>query len=647
MIIDRNYFKNVIKKNSNTLQAVGCAILVAAVFSWRWFNCLPFSGYMPSGANHEWIGFYGRYLIFAQESIDYPLGIIKGLSFPYVDVANILRGPIPLFAIPIKILSKIYPPSAEFYYFILVELLSVFFSALFAWGLAREFNVRSFWTKLLAASLCGLLVSMLYRSSIYFGNTVLVMHTPLYLGCAYFYVRLYKYREWKSGLLLVCMFLCASLIDYYIFTGMAIGIACCMAIHLLEMLLRRDERKRIFRQTIPVIVAFMVGVLASIMIQGSLGNTRNLDKVDKSLIMANRYTNAWGYGGGYGGGFHVADVLSIIIPPVDGENNTPSPNHLGPTAYLAHLGFPVTTADLQDGQYEGFAYAGTIPIVLWVAVFIVGMIAFLKPHRMILTRLRLQMIAKFRSTRDNDLLVRALGISCVALYFISWGYIIHIGGHRIYNILTPSFIMTSLVPQFMYSRSLGRYALPLSIFVILTAVTLFERHVGVHLYGAGRRGRIAFMILVLSLVAAHVYEVSGYLRQAEVTKGNEIANTFSDADATTIKETVRGKVAIMIVPAFVGNMKWTKISYSLAFHGKIPISGATIGPPGESAKDLLQYARDVDDISAGKLREIVKRYGNICVACPYDVAKKIIANSDLPLKAHRLISRDCVILTLE
>ena len=213
--------------------------------------------------------------------------------------------------------------------------------------------------------------------------------------------------------------------------------------------------------------------------------------------------------------------------------------------------------------------------------------------------------------------------------------------------LTPSFIMTSLVPQFMYSRSLGRYALPLSIFVILTAVTLFERHVGRHLYEIGRSGRIAFAIIAFTLVVAHVCEISGYLRQTEVTKGNEIANLFSDTDVTRIKETVRGKVAIMIVPAFVGNMEWTKISYSLAFHGKIPISGATIGPPGESSKDLFQYALDVEDISAGKLRHIVKRYGNICIASTYDTAKKILANSDLSLKVHRLVSRDCVILTIE
>ena len=604
---------------------------------------------MPSGTDHEWVGFYGRYLIYARESIGLPIGIIKGLSFPFADVANIIRGPIPLFAIPLKILSKIFPPLAEFYYFGLVEIISVFFSALFAWGIAREFNVRLFWSKLLAAVLCGLSVSMLHRSSLYFGNTVLVMHTPLYLGCAYFYVRLYKrqYRKWKEGLLLVCIFICASLVGYYIFVGMAMGVACCLTVHLLEMLLRSRERKRLFRRTLPIIIACMIGVLAGILIQNSLGNTRNLDKVNISMILDSRYVSSWPYGGGMGGGFHVADALSVIIPPEDNEK-LPANKRLGPTAYLAHLGFPVTTGDLQDGQYEGFAYAGTIPIGLWMAVIIAGIVAFLKQRRMILTRMRLQMIARFRSTRNNDLLIRALGTSCVALYLISWGYIIHICGHRIYNMLTPSFIMTTLIPEFMYSRSLGRFALPFSLFVILTAITLFERHVGVRLYEAGRRGRIAFAIIAVTLVVAHVYEVSGYLRQTEeVTKGNEIANIFSDADVATIKKTVKNKAAIMIVPEFLFNIEWTKISYSLAFHGNIPISGATIGPPGESPRDYLQYARDANAIMAGKLRDIVTKYGNICVASPYDTAKKILAHSDLPLRAQRLVSRDCVILTLE
>ncbi len=108
---------------------------------------------MPTIANFESLGYYGRYLIYARESLGFPIGVIKGLSFPFADAANIMRGPITLFAVPLKVLSKMYPPLAEFYYFVSVELLSSFFSALFAWGLVREFNVKSFWAKLLAATL--------------------------------------------------------------------------------------------------------------------------------------------------------------------------------------------------------------------------------------------------------------------------------------------------------------------------------------------------------------------------------------------------------------------------------------------------------------------------------------------------------------
>ena len=647
--MNKSYFSEIITKKSNMLQAIGCAILVTAVFSWRWFNCLPFSGYSPTINDFETLGYYGRYLIYAQEPVGFPLGVIKGLSFPFADVANVMRGPIPLFAIPLKVLSRICPSLAEFYYFVPVELLSVFFSAIFAWGLSREFNAKSFWTKLLATTLSGLSVIMLHKSSRYYGVTFLMMHTPLYLGCAYFYVRLHKYREWKAGLLLACVIMCASLTDYYILSGIALGLTCCIAVHLLEMLLRSSQRKRIFRRTLPVIVAFMIGLLASIMVQGSLGNSRNLDKVNIDRILDQRYEDVSSryssYGGGFGGGFHVADVLSIIIPPRDNEN-LPSNYRLGPTALFARLGFPITAADLQDGQYEGFAYVGTIPLGLWAAAIIVSAVALLRKRRMLLTRLWLPITAQLRSTGDNDSLIRALVISCVAMYTVSWGYIIHIGGHRLYTILTPSFIMTCLLPQFMYSRSIGRYAWPLSILVVLTGVALFERYVGRRLFWSGRRGRIAFAMLVMVCIAAHVYEISGYLRQTPVTQGNEISKAFSDADVRTIKDTVRDKVAIMIVPAFVGNMEWTRTSYALAFHGKISISGATIGSPGESAHDLLQYARDIDDISAGKLRDVVKRYGNICVACPADIAQKILENSDLPLKAHRLVSRNCVIFTL-
>ena len=281
---------------------------------------------------------------------------------------------------------------------------------------------------------------MLQKSSLYFGMTFLVMGSPLYLGCAYFYVRLYKYGELKAGLLLACVLVCASLTDYYVLSGMALGLVFCLTVHLFEMLLRSNKRGYIFRRTLPVIIAFMIGISASLVIQGSLGNSRNLDKVNIDRILDLRYGNVTSrltsYGGGFGGGFHVADVLSIMIPPRDNEN-LPSNYRLGPTALLARLGFPITTADLQDGQYEGFAYVGTIPLGMWAAAIVVSAVALLRKRRMLLTRLWLPITAQLHSTRDNDLLIRALVISCVAMYAVSWGYIIHIGGHRLYAILTP------------------------------------------------------------------------------------------------------------------------------------------------------------------------------------------------------------------
>lgn len=600
---------------------------------------------MPKLPDFELVGYYGRYLIYAQEPLSFPLGSIKGLSFPF-DAANIMRGCIPVVAIPLKFLSKIFPPLGQFYYFVLVDLLCVFFSALFAWSLVREFNVKSFWTKLLAASLSGLSVILMHKCSHYYDVSYLMMHPPFYLSCVYFYVRLFKHREWKSGLLLSGTFICAALTDYYIFLGLTMGLTICVATNVVEILLRREKRKLIFVKTTPVIAAVLVGVVLGVLINGAIGYQRNFDKVNKEVLLNGRYNTCWGYGGGFGGGFHVADVLSVIIPPA-GEEIVPIYKGLGPRAYLASLGFPLTTAKLQDGQYEGFSYIGTIPLGILVTVLILKVFALLRKPKMLLARLRLHAVARIYSTRDNDILIRAIGVSVIALYIMSWGYIIHIGGHRLNNVITPSFILACLYPQFALARSLGRFAWPLSIFMVLTAALLFERYISAYFYEKGRGGIIALGFLVVILIVMHITEVSGYLRQSQVIRGNEIANVFSDGDVATIKETVRGKIAIMVVPSFVGDMNWTMISYSLAFHGRIPISGSTIGPPGESAKELDQYVRDIKDISTGKLQDIVKRYGKICIACPSVLAQKILANSDLPLQEHHLVSRDCVILTLD
>ena len=105
---------NYIRSKSSTCQALLCAFLVTSIFSLRYINCLPFSGYMPIIPDHEILGYYGRYLIYARESFSFPIGLIKNLCFPF-HAANMARGPIPLFAILFKLLSKIHAPFSEFH----------------------------------------------------------------------------------------------------------------------------------------------------------------------------------------------------------------------------------------------------------------------------------------------------------------------------------------------------------------------------------------------------------------------------------------------------------------------------------------------------------------------------------------------------
>ena len=66
---------------------------------------------MPVINDWDQLAFFGRYLVFANESFNLPIGNIQGLSFPFN--STITRGSIPLFAILFKLSSKIYAPLSD------------------------------------------------------------------------------------------------------------------------------------------------------------------------------------------------------------------------------------------------------------------------------------------------------------------------------------------------------------------------------------------------------------------------------------------------------------------------------------------------------------------------------------------------------
>ncbi|OGD63368.1 hypothetical protein A2160_02695 [Candidatus Beckwithbacteria bacterium RBG_13_42_9] len=620
-----------------------CAFFVTFIFSFRWATVLPFSGYMPVITSYDALGYFGRYLIYAKEPLGFPLGTIKNLSFPFQS-ANITRGSMALFGLVFKLLSKVYPPLAEFYYFPLVEILAVFLSGYFSCLLLLEFKVKSFWLRFLGAVLVSLSFPLLFRSSAYYQATIHVLYFPLYLAFTLFYIRLQKSFAWKDLISLVAVIIVATLIEYYIFLGLFILFGVLLSFSFFNFIIKKNQIHR--RILISTCLAFILGICFSFFTLSLFGNQSNLKIGPNDQALMGRYSPENGYGGGFGGGFHVADVLTFFIPPQDNQS-IPLWKKAGPTTYLTKLGFPLSTNNLQNGQYEGFTYLGTITIGLIVFLILLNLVFFFKNFKLSLTKLRLRFTSVLLLSLQPFSLSLMIGIATFLLFILSLGYIIHFGGTRFNNIPTPALILAVLWPKFMFARSLGRFAIPLMLFITLGMIVYLNKFLHSLIYGACLSKKALLALMIILLIAVHISEVRGYLQPPVATRGNEIANLFGSRDQQLIISSLHDKKALMIVPAFTGKLEWGKIVYSLAFYSKIPISGATIGSPGELASDLEQYSLDIREIMAGNIKEIVARYGDVAIAAPQKIAENILSKSDLSLKSQKLNDQDVTILTLD
>jgi len=623
-----------IRSKSSACQNLLCAFFVTAVFSLRWRNCLPFSGYMPVLSNGDQFEIWARYLFYAREPFGFPIGLVKGLGFPFHTV-NISRGPIELFAILFKLLSRIYAPFSGFYYPVLFELVCVFLVAYFMCLILRAFRIRSFWMRLLGTVLVSLSFPLLFRSSSFYGLSYQVAYFPIYMAFFYFLTRLYNHPNRRSFFLLASFFLILSFFNDYGLFGTYFIFSIFLILVFFRFILNRSraDRGRLFF----AVPAFILGVIITFFVSFMLGNQENMTVSPDSTLLNTRYDTAWGYGGGYGGGFHVADVLSVVIPPW---------KICGPAAYLSRIGFPVTTNDLQDGQYEGFTYLGTVTILILLFLVLNKILSLIGNYRILFVKLRLQIMSKFFMVNEIFSLPVIIGISVAILYIFSWGYIIHIGGVRLNNIATPSLILAEIWPRFMLIRSLGRLAIPFMLYIIIVTVVWLDRYLYPYLHNKVIYKRIPFVSIIIFLMIAHTAEVWGYLKPPQVTYENEIANALSREDQILIKRLLKDKKALMVVPKIRDNLKWGKICYSLAFYSNIPLSSAVV-ETGLSPKYRKQYDADIKDLLEGNIKDVVHRYGDVAIAAPPDIANEILAKSNVPLQSYKLRDQDVTVLILD
>jgi len=627
MILTRHVGRSPLSQN------LTCAFLVTSFFALRWQNCLPFSGFMPVLTGFDKVAAYGRYLLYAREPFAWPIGTIQGLGFPF-ELGHVSRATIPLFAISLKFLSKFYPPLAESFYFVAAELISVFVSAFFVFLILKILGITSFGSRALGVVVTTLSFPLLYRSSEYYGLTFVVTYFPVFLAAAYFYIRLCKMRDRKSMFMLASIFPTAVLSDMYPALALVIMIAILLFYHLMIFKCEgsKPNRERLFL----VAGALLVGVILMFLMTKCLGSTGMLGD-HKGNVLKRRHFEGNNYGGGFGGGFSVADALSVIIPP-DNSANVPDHKRCGPGSYLTALGFPMTTRVYQDGQYEGFAYMGTIVMGILIFLLLKKVLHSLdrgKPRGTV-----------FRSlVNESNQIPVALCLSTLFLYVMSWGYILHIGGVRFNDVPTPSFVLALIWRDFMYARALGRWAIPFVLFLNIAAVVGFglwrER-----LPRSKRSVRLLSTAMVLLLIVAHLYEIRGYLKTREAVQNHEIVQVFDDTERVMLRDLLRDKNALMLVPwVKEDSVLWSKVGYALALRGGIPISGPDTGF-GAPRSYRKVYKRDLNDIRTGNIRAIVDRYGDIAIAASAEQASSILSKTNVALESHPLKSQDVVILIL-
>lgn len=627
---------------NNYLSSILCALIVTAIFSIRWHNCLPFSGYMPLANNTDQLDIFARFLIWAKEPFSFPLGEINGFTFPFKS-ASITRGPLPLFALIFKALSRIYQPFSEFNYFVFAELVLVFIAAFFACRILDSYRIKSVWLKLLGAVLVGLSFPLLHRSSNFYGLTMVVVYVPLYTAFAYFFIRIHKYPNIKSLLLMAFFLSLTAFFDYYILFGVFFMSSMNLIFQFINFFIvpNRVNRRRFFCY----LSSFVLGIALVFCVISFLGKQGDLN-VPSNTTMLHRNEVTWGYGGGFGGGFHVADVLTLIIPPQDDIEGVPEYKRCGPSAYLTKMGFPLTTIKLQSGQYEGFAYLGTTTILIIVFISIIGFVSFVRKRRSYLFKFKMNLSNKLHKFNDIFSLEFIIGISTFALFVFSLGYIIHIGGVRFNNVGTPTLFLAELWNKFQLARSLGRLAIPFMLYFTFIGLVLFSKIALSAMQDMNKIFKTMAIIGILLLSVFHAYEIRGYLRESKVISGNEIADVFNKHDAIEISEILKEKKGVIFAYPIRDDDIWLKTCYSIGFHSGIPISGIYSGI-SVNPNHRKQTDTNRNNVRSGHIRELAELYGDVAFAAPCKIAKEILQISDMPLLYYEFESNNITLLTLK
>lgn len=584
---------------------IAIAFGIAILFSVRFLDCLPFSGFTRT-YNYETVTTFASFLIYAAEPFSFPLGAIKGLTFPFEDanVGNV--GALALFAISVKALGKLFPYFQTFDYFVLVEIISSFVTALFSQKILITLGVRRpvFWV--LGALFTGTSFLLLTRSG--WHQPFCVVSFPIFVAWIYAMLLTLQRGQWqfRQDMAIVSIFPIAALTDNYSLVGILLGTGVLLAREFFEAGFGGlpTSWNRFYR------IAFFCAGGAALSILG-------LYVIGMFPLppVPNTYTS---YDFGNGGRHHVADLFAQWIPVANG--NFPEPSLLG------RLGFAINTDQLGAGQYEGVGYVGTSILFLWVAIAAIWIFSIRKNCR--------TNYSCYRLVQDKLTLYspwKKVGLAISFVFIFSLGYELHILGYAFPNFsgMPAAWIADRISPLYNI-RAPGRLTTLLSLFLMLEGVRRLYRWY----QGASNRPSYrpawfsnAGLSVVGVLVVIHLIEIAPFLWPVPTQPSQPsqpISGIYSDEEIGKIRSTASHHDILLVSPSVraVG-VEWTSEAYSLAYYSGLRSNLYYLArtDPGHD----VRIAEDLSRIIEGDWDLLIKQYGRVLFAIPADSAERLRA----------------------
>ena len=579
------------------------ALAITAVFSIRFIFLLPFSSSVRQG-NYETAVSKIGFLIYAREDLTFPLGLIKSLTAPFQDANVGNMGAIPLFAVFFKMLATVFPYFQTFDYFVLLEMLACFFTAFFAIHLMKKLGVSDIPYQVAAAGLTGLSFLILIRSE--WIQPFCVLSFPVIAAFFLLISGALVRRSWRAGsdIAIVFLFPVSILLDAYIFAALAFASAFLIMWEIYEGFVR-GLRVSLHRAT-RLSVCLIIGVLLAIGALWAIGMF--------PVPMVDIHFTSYDFG--LGGRYHVADLLSPVVPVHE-------------LSLLGTLLFPLTTADLAAGQYEGIAYIGTATIFLGLMVFILKLLLHWGKHSQWKT-FRLNPRERQRPKLWSPW--AKIGFSSLFVFILSLGYQLHIGGRPFPDFFgMPAAWAADLVPPLYQFRAPGRWSAVLSIFLIITTIKLFHKTINDRRWRSTQFGktqikRLGYGILFISLLV-HVTDISPLIRPVASQPSEPLEGVFTHEQISLLQTLGRSRPTVFFAPSVHAAGTWTKQAFSAAYYMETRSNLYNV-----ARKVPEHYAKirsDLNQIINGNWDSLNREYGNnIIIALPHDHAE--------PLRAQKI-----------